>query len=88
MITRPEWKRLTQKDAKRIPLGGLFVAHRANDNKAFTGTIEAVTDRYVELANGFDRELLYFEQGRIFFCVLERPENLKFSLAEAKLPFE
>ena len=81
-----QWYPLTLAAArKNVGVGKLFFGV-ATSGQAYTGVVEAITDRYVELTNGPHREIVYYGQRTIRFCMIELPAGHGFGVKDSELP--
>lgn len=80
-----DWTRLTAANVKRhITKGKLLLA--VSNSKVYAGRVNEVTDRYVELQNGDDKQYLYHDQRLIRFQAFEPPSGFDLTMGEGELP--
>lgn len=82
------WTKLTPTVARMANRLDHLMVIRNQQSKSYIGQLVEVTDQYVTLVNGDDRETLYFSQGHMQFTMLEGPTSRAYKLSEPKLPFE
>lgn len=80
------WSRVSQAAIKKqVTKGKLFLG--VSGDKCFAGRVDEITERYIVLQNGDNRQIVYYDQRLIRFQVFEPPEGFDFSMGNAELQF-
>lgn len=85
--TSIEWHSLNKTNIRRV-VGGASLAILAvrRDGRGYYGTVNQITDEYVELMNGDNHQNLYFVGSPTVFAVIDEPPAPSYKLGQRRLP--
>jgi hypothetical protein len=82
------WSRFHKNCIRLMQEPGLMIVTRHNA-RSWVGVPLEVTDTYVILGNGADKEVLYFSsQPNSWFTIVRPPGGVTFGIGEHRLPLE
>jgi hypothetical protein len=86
MDVQPKWTRVSRAAVQRsVTKGKLFLG--VSGDKVFAGRVDEITDRYLVLQNGDNRQTVYYDQRLIRFQTFEPPEGFDLSMGNSEFQF-